>query len=606
MGAADSPARPSARLRGLVRGPRNVWVLVLLGAHAGLLAFGAWRQSPTVDEPVHLAAGVWSWQSGRFDLDRGNPPLHGMVAACPVLWADPQTDWSRFPDSFAVGTDFLNANGIRCFWLITLGRWALIPFSLLGGYVCFRWASELYGYGAGLVALTLWCFDPNIIAHGQLITGDVVATAVGVTAFYAFWKWLCRPSLGRAALAGLALGMAELTKYVWVVLYPLWPALWILWRWQHRGQSPQRSWWREAGHGLLMVALSVWMINLGYAFDRPFRPQEHSRAGRTPGSALATVSFLVPLPEDYVGGIGEIGRRLASHPTSYLCGQWRRGGWWYYYFYAAWVKMPVGTLAILALAGIFSVGSRKYSAGKRTGLFLLVSLAALLFFITFCGSTQRLRYGLPMLPFALIWASKTGRAFAQRDAFWGVLVAGCLAWSVAGSLWIYPHSNSYFNELSGGPEHGHELLIESNVEWGQDLVYLKQWLDRHPEARPLHLAYFGRVDPRVIGIEFSLPPKGPGSRHRGPRIGPDQQGPLPGWHAVSVNLLQRHGWAVPDGKGGERWLNGSEFEYLFSFRPVATAGYSIHVYHIECAEANEVRRRLGMPPIPCDEAPAGR
>ncbi len=215
-----------------VAGERRVRVAViaLLTVHAGLLAFSAARNAPTIDEPFHLAAGIRRWQEGAFDVNRGNPPLAGSVAALPVLLVNPNVDWSSVPDIFAAGHDFLAANGLRSLWLITLGRWACIPFSLLGGYLCYRWSRDLYGAPAGLLSLTLWCFSPSVLAHGPLVTGDMAATAVGALAFYLFWRCLRRPSLGGAALAGLVLGLAELTKYVWLILYLLWPLMWLLLR----------------------------------------------------------------------------------------------------------------------------------------------------------------------------------------------------------------------------------------------------------------------------------------------------------------------------------------------------------------------------------------
>ena len=211
-------------------------VPVLLAGHAALLAYGAAVHSPCIDEVGHLAAGLSHWQLGRFDLYHVNPPLVRMVAALPVLLAQPKTDWSQYSDApgarseFGIGRDFITANGERSFWLFTWARWAVIPFSLLGGYVCFRWARELYGDWPGLLALTLWCFEPNVLANAQMITPDTGATALGLTAAYVFWKWLRRPGWPLALGAGLALGLALLTKTTWVILFALWPALCLVWR----------------------------------------------------------------------------------------------------------------------------------------------------------------------------------------------------------------------------------------------------------------------------------------------------------------------------------------------------------------------------------------
>jgi hypothetical protein len=140
---------------------KRACVPLLLAIHAALLAWQAWRYSPTIDEPAHLVAGISHWKFGRFDLYRVNPPLVRLVAAVPMLLVNPKTDWSGFSEApyarpeFNIGATFANANGFDVFWYFTLCRWGCIPFSLIGGYYCYRWARELYGAASGLVALAL-------------------------------------------------------------------------------------------------------------------------------------------------------------------------------------------------------------------------------------------------------------------------------------------------------------------------------------------------------------------------------------------------------------------------------------------------------------------
>jgi hypothetical protein len=211
------------------------FIALVLAAHVSLLAWSATRHSPTYDEVAWLPAGLSHWELGRFDLARVNPPLVRMVAAVPVALAAHKSDWSSyavFPGGraeFQVGIDFMHANGARSFWLFTLARWMCIPFSLIGALVCYRWASALYGALAGCMSLTLWCFCPNILGHGELITSDVAAAALGCAACYGFWSWLRAPSLDLALICGLLLGVAELTKTTWLLLFVLWPVLWMVW-----------------------------------------------------------------------------------------------------------------------------------------------------------------------------------------------------------------------------------------------------------------------------------------------------------------------------------------------------------------------------------------
>jgi hypothetical protein len=149
------------------------------------------------------------------------------------------------------------------------------------------------------------------------------------------------------------------------------------------------------------------------------------------------------------------------------------------------------------------------------------------------GFSRHGRYVLPIIPFVVVSVSKLGRFWDPATWTSGVAVAMLLTYGAASSLAVHPHALSYFNEIGGGPHNGHNHLVDSNCDWGQDLLFLKKWLEEHPEARPLRLAYFHLVDPRVIGIDYEVPPFGP---HEGTRE-PNQVGPRPGWYAVSVNYI---------------------------------------------------------------------
>ena len=251
---------------------RRGLVAAVLGIHAALLAWLAVDWSPTLDEPAHLMAGIRFWQTGHSDLDQGNPPLFRAVAALPVLLTKPEVDWGRVPATFDCRDDFVAVNGDRLFWMVTVGRWACIPLSLLGAYVCYCWARRWYGDGAGMTALLLWCFSPNMLANGVLITGDMAATSLGALACYAFWRWLDAPDWSKAAGAGVCLGLAELTKFVCVLFLPLWPLIWIAWRTLHRRQLGRPGWLREAAQFLFMGVVCVWVINLGYGTENCVEP----------------------------------------------------------------------------------------------------------------------------------------------------------------------------------------------------------------------------------------------------------------------------------------------------------------------------------------------
>lgn len=579
-------------------------VMALLSLHAGLLAWSATRHSPTFNEPAHLAAGLSHWQFGRFELYRVNPPLVRMVAALPVLTADVETDWSKFHESagarpvFSIGEDFVAANGERSLWIFTIARWACIPFSLLGGYICFRWGRELFHPAAGLLALTLWCFSPNVLAHGELITPDMGATALGLAASYFFWRWLKSPTWSTALAAGAVLGLAELTKFTWIILFGLWPVLWLVWRLYSRtpGESLRR-WRREAVQLAAMFVLAIYLINLGYGFEGSFtKLGDFSFVSKTlkghdadsTGSVnrfagLWLESLPVPLPRNYVSGIDVQKRDFEDFGRpSYLRGEFRDRGWWYYYLYAALIKIPLGTWVLILFSILCCVPTlnpeKKSTAGLDTFVLLLPAIAVFTLVSSQTGFSHHFRYVIPTFPFVFIWIGRLATVMFQAPLKLAVIPIVALLCTIGSSLSVYPHSLSYFNEAVGGPTGGHKHLINSNIDWGQDLKYLKRWLDKHPEAKPFHLAYYGYFDPQHIGIESTKPLD---SKLFSKPEQIDRQ-LKPGWYAVSVNFLKGYPWHCEQ----------DAYSYFQVLEPTMKFGHSIYLYHVDDEDVRILKKAI--------------
>jgi hypothetical protein len=561
---SSQPHRGIAGRRGWI----GVVVASLLAAHAILLGWVAAKSSPTLDEPAHLTAGLYIWKYGRFDLYRVNPPLVKAVASLPVAFADPATNWRGVLDplrpEWGIGDAFMAANGEQAFWLLTLARWSCIPLSLIGGYTCFRWATALYGSASGLLALVLWCFSPEILGHGSLITPDVGAAALGVAGSYLFWRWLDRPSWARATLAGLVLGLIELTKMTWLILFGLWPALCLLWV----VSSPpgRRGGWRRLAQLATIGLIGLYVLNMGYGFEGSFRPLgrfgfvserlggPYPRAGglsnRFAGHGSGKIP--IPLPESYITGLDVQQREFELPSWSYLRGEHRRHGWWYYYLYALAIKIPLGIWALGALAvGVTFRWPGRYSAGWRHEAVLLAPAAVVMTLVSLeTRYNHHLRYILPAYPFALIWASKVARCVDFGNRKVAVAMGVATAWAVGSSLAIYPHSLSYFNELIGGPTKGHYHLIDSNIDWGQDVLALRDWLVRHPEVRPLYFDCVGDQFLRRSGIDLQTASPGPG----------------PHWVALSADRLRDY---------------TGKYKYLQDTKPFDMIGYSIYIYKVD-------------------------
>ncbi len=588
--------------------------VVLLGIHAALVGWGATRHSPSPDEVGHMGAGLHHWHTGTFDLYRVNPPLVRLLATAPVALLgarERDTEVNTHPfnrPEFFVGRDFVNDHRARAFWYFTLARWACLPLTLLGGYICYRWGRELYGPKAALLALALWCFSPMMLANAQMITPDTGAAALGTLACYLFWRWFREPSWPRAYWMGVGLGLALLCKTSWILLLPLWPLSWIVLRSTQRPLLHWRAWLSEGGQVACSFLLGLVLINVGYLFEGSFmqlgrytfisQPLTVARDGQLKNRFTDTWAGALPMPvpRNFLSGIDVQRRDFERRYWSYLGGEWRQEGWWYYYLYGLGVKWPLGNwlLLLLALCTVGLVKNRR-STWQDEVLMILpgVSLFALVSSQT--GFNHHLRYVLPALPFAFIWIGRVAELSAIRKPLLSSAIMIALGWSIGTSLVVYPHSMSYFNELAGGPPNGHAHLVDSNIDWGQDLFYLKRWLEEHPEARPLGLVYFGFIDPRAADVEFSLPARGP--TDEADLTGPFAAtlGPRPGWYAISVTLLRGYRFSVPDGKDGMVYLDKEYYTYFLRFQPVARAGYSIYIYHLDQDACNRVRAEMGLP-----------
>ncbi|MHC5537825.1 ArnT family glycosyltransferase [Singulisphaera rosea] len=585
---------------------RSVVTLTVV-AHVGLLAWSAWRHSPVLNEVGHIPAGLSHWRFGRFDAYRVNPPLVRLVASLPVLLSEPAIDWKNYSldplvrSERALGIDFVQANGYRTFWLFTLGRWACIPFSLVGAWVCYRWARQLYGEVSALVALVLWCACPNILGNGSLVMPDMPAAALGVAACYLYWRWLRSTEVRWATASALVLGLAALSKTTVLLFYPLWPLLWLADRMSGSRPLKRRLVWREACTLAMILFTSLYLINLGYLFEGTFQRlgdyRFQSRAlrvglaedrGVLPAN-LFTGTWLadlpVPLPRNYVQGIDTQKLDFETGMRSYLRGEWSERGWWYFYLYGMLIKEPLGVWLLALLAAWVTAFPRGRAARWRDEMFVVVPLVGLFTLVSSqSGMSVHFRYVLPVLPFFFIWASKgachgdsgglpTGsegvppRVIRRRPAVLRLVAMG-LVWAVASSLRCYPHSLSYFNELIGGPENGHHHMLDSGLDWGQDLLYVKDWYDRHPQARPFCLASYEALDSRMCGLGLdALPTEAGQEDDRGKVTG----SPRPGWYAIDVYYLHD----MTDGPAGRLF---SEFRQR---HPVDRVGYSTLIYHVE-------------------------
>ena len=608
------------------------WILLgLLSIHTFILGYSASVRFPVIDEMGHMAAGVRHWQTGDFSWFRVNPPFVRMVATAPVVLFGPE--WNVDVElsanvarpEFQVGAQFIEEHGRESVKYFAWARWSCIPFSLLGVVVCYLWARDLFGVTAGLFAATVWCFDPTVLATGALITPDLAAASTGLLASYCFFKWSQHPSWRLAILCGCTLGIAELTKTSWIVLYLLWPCFFAISCLDLKIRRFDRSKLRLVPQLVATLFLSLYLLNMGYGFqgsltpvgDFSFRSKSlsgvESPNGSTPRANRFEDSWLEnvpsPFPWDYVLGVDYIKWEFERGYPSYLAGVWKHGGWWYYYIYALLVKCPVGHWCLF-VCSLF-VGWCSFRSRSLAAIQLLAPAVVLLCLVSSqTGFNHHLRYALPSLPFVFIWCSQ---CIETQNAIGRHVVRWAICYSVLSSLFCFPHHMSYFNELAGGPLSGASQVGDSNVDWGQDIDYFLSWLEENPEIDSIGTSLYQWVDVQRLGVDsFGInhwPSRltGPG-RQVVDEDGtttlplPTETGPLPGWYAVSRNLLNGNYWECISewGKSNSAFEKDPSLRYLRNFDEEDSVGYTVAIYHISLEEANSLRRRLKLPDVTHD------
>jgi 4-amino-4-deoxy-L-arabinose transferase-like glycosyltransferase len=567
-------------------------VVLLLGAF-GLALTSARVKSATFDEDAYVGKGTAIWIAGNYGLEIAHPPLGPMLSTLPLL-TEPELalplDHGCWPDGTArsCGREllFFRSDTRR---VLLLARLPSLFLTLVLATLVHHWAAELFGRKAGLVAFILCAFDPNILAHGRLVTLDLVTTLIIFLTCFLFWRFWRRPTRRRLVTLGVALGMAGATHFATGLLVPIliiaslaraWhpleasgiPALRAPFRW--------RRW--AVTLGLLLVAGAVSLVVIWGIHSFSIGPVSRWQDIRLPAPAF----------------FNELARRLQEKPgapNSFLLGRHYTGGWWPYFLVAFLVKTPLPTILLMALA----VTNLIRQGGGRFADLLLLAVPGVYFVAASLSDFNRgYRYILPILPFLFVLGGRAacsdwGSVPDKRRSWLGYVPTVLLGWLVTTNAMIYPHYLAYFNELVG-PRNGYRVLVDSSLDWGQDLPALERYVEEH-EVSFLYLSWFGESRPSQYDIPHRFIPSKPDeltdifTRVYHPEY------PPPGTYAISATNLQ-----------GLLFDDKDLFGYFLDQEPVAQPGYSVMIYKVPRLldlDAAPVSIALGGTAI--DQVPSG-
>ncbi len=527
---------------------KRLWI----AAYALVIALGAWRVglthrvfSETLDEPVHVACG-YEWLTGRGYLtDPTHPPLERVLSALPAVLegVPPPREQSDFVGK---GNDLLYAND-RYEKNLARARMGNLLLFVIGMLAVAFWAHRLFGPAVGLLATAMFAALPPILGHAGLATTDLaVATALTIS-IIALDLWLDAPTLRRGALLGAAIALGVLSKFSFLLFFPVTVIVLVGVRLIRRNAAFSA---KSLALACLVAFLAIWAgyrFSFGRAIDIPngkFYLETPAPAPLRPLAKWVAETVPLPMPELFIG-IGAVKMHdLGGHET-YLLGRYSNHGWWYYFPVVFFYKTPLPFL-ILALWGMALLLRRRAEVA-------LLPLALMLCVMP-SSINIGIRHILPIYAPLCLAAAYAAVTIWQRsrDVFGRAALLALLGWLFIGTTVAHPDYLAWFNEAAG--EHPEEIAVDSNLDWGQDVLRLTRVVGQH-DISHLWVLYNGNADL---------------ARHKLPADGLIPFTSVHGWVAVSETSLKLGDQAR---YGGYRWLD--------AYKPVRRIGRSIRLYHID-------------------------
>ena len=623
-----------------------VSVAILLGLHV-LLALGSVAgKSVTVDEIFHVTGGYLFDRYGDYRIHSDNGILPQRAHALPALLIGAKPPpfenngyWTS-ADVNQVSHQFFYESG-NDHWLMLRGARAMnLGFSLGAGLLVFFWARHLAGDTAGLVALGLLMLSPTFLAHGPLATSDAAAALFLSASSGAYWWQLRRPNNQRVVISAVIFGLACVAKFSAVLLAPIFAILTFIYILVTPRNVIRSS--RIAG-SLLCHAAIAWLIiwacfGFRYSTFSPNLPGSDT-FGQTwawllehMGWQAGVIDFFRRghlLPEGFLFGYTHayVG---AQDRGAFLAGNYSTQGWIEFFPLAFLWKSTPAELTGLSLA---AVAAALHWRQMRIWALRLAPLLTLALVYGGAALTSHLNIGhrhlLPLYPGLCLIAAIAALRIAATPRLRYTFAALLLVAQGASASQCFPNYLAYFNSFSGGSANGWRLLVDSSLDWGQDLPGLKNWLlayNSGPHPQPVFLSYFGSGEPEYYDLKITRLPYLNGFRSLHPWYEPKG-----GLYCISATILQQvyspaHGeWSVQREKEyqelrakdplfREYWRNpeireelnltrsAGAFEetwqrydvmrlarltaYLRAKKPTATIGYSIFIYELSEAEVN--------------------
>lgn len=545
----------------------------LIALLAIVLVITALQETQTWDEGIHMAAGYSYLLTGDYRMNPEHPALGKILCALPLRLFFPPLNFDRalwMKDAQVdVGTEFVYRSKASPDAIIFAARSVTICLTILFACWIAFWTRRRFGAFVALSALVLFAFDPNIIAHGRYDTTDLIASFFIFVAATLWIDFLMARTWKNLILAGFALGLALASKYSALFLIPVVLALyWIRLLFERRraGTGAKLGIKHFAIASVVALVLATSVIAIVYLPEAlhpsslgPLESHLTHRGKLSPIMVFAAQKLSLPA-FTYLIGVDRLSEHDAVGHWSYFLGQVGDHGFRWYFPVAFLVKTPTGVLLGIALAiVVFAAGGWRFVKDKWFEVIALAFTAGV--FAVLCLQSHidiGHRHILPVYAFlyvsiAYVLVDLSG-PILKRARPWAIAVV--LLLTAGESLAIYPDYLAFFNFPSGGPGNGPHYLLDSNIDWGQDVKKLGKYMKAH-SIDHVCICFFGHVDFPYYGVAFDGLPNDPALQ---PKIN----------CVAAISVTPLYGLYVPQ----------NEFAYYRGLRPMAKIGYSIYLYDL--------------------------
>ncbi len=578
-------------------------VVILLLAFVAQSVFFAASSTYTYDETVSVINGYYYLTTHDLRLGLSQPPLSYYLSAVPLFFMDVNFDFDREScrayDNWLCAQEILFDGGNDAAGILFASRLMSILAMAGLGAVIFLFSSKLFGSRAGLLSLALFALNPIFISQGSLaLTNPFLAFFVALNVYLFFLllrSFSLRFFIAFVATFALAL-VSKVNAFLLLPVYLL--VLLVLWRWKPAGFSilgmhPRHVGWKSLLWRIALFAAIVFVVVLAvYQFQfgtlaNSVPPKyvpvlEEKVLPKLPGSLGNAAEFAVfrlplPFPSFFSGAAWHF--VAGEGKVSFLNGEAFTGVRPAFIPVVLLAKTPIAFM-LLAVLGMVACARRKSQASRLALLLLLAVSAVWVVFFSFSVNSG-VAHVMPVYAFLAILAGASASGFSRGSRVNPVLsifVFAMLLWSVFSALLIAPHYLAYFNELAGGPGRGHAVLGVPNFDWGQDLVSLKEYMEKN-RIGSVKLSYFGTADPFYYGVSYEY--------LASPRFQPWDSDYVPivpesyvepcgrATGVIAVSATNYHGIFLN---------NKSCYAWLRDYEPVAKVGHTIFIYSIPEAD----------------------